>query len=103
MENSQKPTRMQRSESEIRAILKEQESGNVTVKEVCKIYGIHEATFYNWRNRYGPKAIKASEFIEMEIGQIDAEPSLFAEVELPGKIVIRLFQKVDPSYFKALR
>jgi transposase-like protein len=102
MGNSPKPTRVQRSESEIKAILKEQEASNVTVKEFCEIYDIHEATFYNWRNKYGPKVEKAGEFIEMEIGEITAEPSLFAEIELPGKIVLRLFQKVDPSYFKAL-
>ena len=102
MENSPKPTRVQRSESEIKAILKEQETSNVTVKEFCEIYDIHEATFYNWRNKYGPKVEKTGEFIEMDIGEITAEPSLFAEIELPGKIVLRLFQKVDPSYFKAL-
>ena len=102
MEKSRKQSRFRRSESEIRVILKEQESSNVSVKELCEIYDIHEATYYNWRNRYGTKVEKTGKFIEMEIGEIAREPSLFAEIELPGKFVIRLFQKVDPSYFKAL-
>jgi transposase-like protein len=97
-----KPTRVQRSESEIRALLKEQEESNVTVKEFCEIYGIHEATLYNWRKRYNPKIGKPEEFIALQISETGRSSSLFAEIELPGKAMIRLFQKVDPSYFKAL-
>jgi len=102
MENSAKTSRSRRSEAEIRSILKEHESSNVSVKEICETYEIHEATFYNWRKKYGPKAEKAGGFIEMELGGSAAESSLFAEIELPGKGVIRLFQKVEPSYVKAL-
>jgi transposase-like protein len=102
MENSAKTSRVQRSEAEIRSILKEHESNKVSVKEFCEIYEIHEATFYNWRKKYGPKAEKTGGFIEMELGGGAAESSLFAEIELPGKGIIRLFQKVEPSYFKAL-
>jgi len=28
--------------------------------------------------------------------------SIFAEIELAGKVMIRFYQHVDPSYFKAL-
>ncbi len=102
MENSAKTSRVQRSEAEIRSILKEHESSDISVKEFCKIYEIHEATFYNWRNKYGPKSEKTGGFIEMELSGGAAEPSPFVEIELPGKGIIRLFQKVDPSYVKAL-
>jgi transposase-like protein len=97
-----KATRVQRSESEIRAMLKEQEESNVTVKEFCEIYGMHEATLYNWRKKYNPKSEKPEEFIALQINETGRSSSLFAEIELPGKVMIRLFQKVDPSYFKAL-
>lgn len=97
-----KPTRVQRSESDIRALLKEQEEGNVTVKEFCEIYGIHVATLYNWRKRYNSKTGKPEEFIALQISETGRVTSLFAEIELPGKGMIRLFQKVDPLYFKAL-
>jgi hypothetical protein len=102
MENSAKKARVQRSEAEIRSILKEHDSSNVSVREFCEIYEIHEATFYNWRNKYGPKSERTSGFIEMELGGTTAGSPLFAEIELPGKGIIRLFQKVEPSYFKAL-
>jgi len=99
---SVKPARVQRRESEIRALLKEQEESNVTVKEFCEIYGIHEATLYNWRKKYNPKTEKPEEFIALRISETGRDTSLFAEIELPGKVMIRLFQKVDLSYFKAL-
>ena len=40
------------SESQIVAILKQQESG-VTVAEICREHGISQATFYKWRSEYG--------------------------------------------------
>jgi hypothetical protein len=36
----------------------------------------------------------------MELGGGAAESALFAEIELPGKGIIRLFQKVEPFYVK---
>lgn len=40
------------SESQIVAVLKEQEAG-VKVVEICRSHGISAATFYKWRSRYG--------------------------------------------------
>lgn len=40
------------SESQIIGILKEQEQG-VKVSELCRRHGISEATFYNWKSKYG--------------------------------------------------
>lgn len=97
-----KQSRVQRSESEIRTLLKEQEESKVTVKEFCEMCDIHEATFYNWRKKYNPKIEKPEAFIPLQISETGTGTSLFAEIELPGKVMIRLFCKVDPSYFKAL-
>jgi len=102
MEKVSKVRRIQRSESEIRAILQEQQTSHLSVKELCGIYKIHEATFYNWRKKYGPLVKNANEFIPMEMNRMDREPSLFAEVELRGRIIVRFFQPVAASYFKAL-
>lgn len=46
------------SESQIVTALKKQESG-VSVKEICREMGISEATFYNWKAKYG--GMEASE------------------------------------------
>lgn len=40
------------SESQIVRILKEVEGGR-SVKEVCREYGFSDATYYNWRAKYG--------------------------------------------------
>jgi len=40
------------SESQIIRILKEVESGR-RVKEVCREYGISDATYYNWKSKNG--------------------------------------------------
>ena len=40
------------SEEQIIAILKENEAG-VSPSELCRRHGISDATFYNWRKKYG--------------------------------------------------
>ena len=40
------------SENKIVKILKEVESGRLA-KEVCREYGISDATYYNWKAKYG--------------------------------------------------
>ena len=40
------------TETQIVASIKKQESG-VAVTEICRELGIHKATFYNWKAKYG--------------------------------------------------
>jgi putative transposase len=40
------------TEEQIVGILKQAEAGMV-VKDLCRKHGFSEATFYNWRSRYG--------------------------------------------------
>jgi len=40
------------SENQIVKILKEVEAGKM-VKDVCREYGISDATYYNWKAKYG--------------------------------------------------
>ena len=41
------------TEEQIVAILKEAEAGGTKVAELCRRHGISDATFYNWRSKYG--------------------------------------------------
>jgi putative transposase len=41
------------SEEQIVAILKEAEGGGTKIAELCRRHGISDATFYNWRSKYG--------------------------------------------------
>ena len=40
------------SEDQIIGVLKEHQAG-IPTAELCRKHGISEATFYNWRSRYG--------------------------------------------------
>ncbi len=40
------------TESQIVASIKKRESG-IPVTEICRELGIHKATFYNWKAKYG--------------------------------------------------
>ena len=46
------------TESQIIRILKEAEGGR-TVADVCREYGVSQATYYKWKSKYGGKDIIA--------------------------------------------
>ena len=65
-ENGMKKSRF--SETQILNILKAVESGR-TVRDVCRENGISDATFYNWRAKYGgmqPSDLKRLRELEQE-------------------------------------
>ncbi len=41
------------SEEQIVAILQEAAAGGTKIAELCRRHGISDATFYNWRSKYG--------------------------------------------------
>jgi putative transposase len=45
-------TRKRYTEEQIIAVLKEAQSG-IGTQELCRKHGISDATFYNWRAKYG--------------------------------------------------
>lgn len=91
-----------RTAAEIKELLSEQQESNYTVKEFCAVRGINEGTFFNWRKKYNTDQSATGDFISLQVNKTAASASLFAEIEHPGKAVIRLFGSVDPSYLKAL-
>ena len=46
------------SETKIVSILKKQEAG-IPTADICREYGISQATFYNWKAKYGGLEVKA--------------------------------------------
>lgn len=94
---------IRRTEAQIRALLRLQEDNhNITITDFCKIHKIHKANFYNWRNKYASKNENPAQFIPVHFNHEDSQPTLFAEIELSSKVTVRLFQRVDPAYFKVL-
>lgn len=59
------------TESQIVAAIKKQESG-IATKEICRELGISDATFYNWKAKYGGMEVsdvKKMKDMEAELGQ----------------------------------
>lgn len=48
------------STEQIISILKEGEAG-MTVKDLCRKYGISDATIYNWKSKYGSMTVSEAQ------------------------------------------
>ncbi|MBY5897083.1 IS3 family transposase [Rhizobium leguminosarum] len=83
------------TEEQIIAVLKEQEAG-AKVADLCRKHGISEATFYNWKAKYGgmevseAKRLKALEDENARLKKLLAEQMLDAAAlrELLGKKMV---------------
>lgn len=82
------------SETQILAILKEQEDGQ-KVAEICRKHGISDATFYNWKSKYSGmtanelKRLKELEYENSRLKRMYANLSL--ENEALKDIVTKKF------------
>jgi putative transposase len=59
------------TETQIISILKEADAG-VKVKDICRRHGISDATYYNWKSKYGGMSasdLKRMKEMERELGQ----------------------------------
>ena len=69
------------TETQIIKVLREVEAGR-NVKDVCREYGIADATYYNWKSKYGGmeasdvKRLKALEDENRRLKRLVAELSL---------------------------
>ena len=80
------------TETQIVKILKEVESGRL-VKEVCREYGISEATYYNWKSKYGgmqASDIKRLKELEDENRRLQ---QMYAELGLDNRILKDIVEK----------
>jgi putative transposase len=72
------------TETQIIAILKKREAG-LKVSDICREHGISDATFYNWKARYGGmdvnelKRVKLIEHENARLKKMYAELSLVHE------------------------
>ncbi|MDM7850938.1 IS3 family transposase [Pseudochrobactrum kiredjianiae] len=90
------------TEEQIIAVLKEQEAG-MKVADLCRKYGISDATFYNWKAKYGgmevseAKRLKALEEENAKLKKLLAEQMLDAAAlrELLGKKMVGPAAKRD--------
>ena len=80
------------TENQIVSILKEADAG-AKVKEICRRHGISDATFYNWKSKYG--GMQASDLKRPK--EMEAEPSkpkrLYADLSMENDALKDLIEK----------
>ncbi len=80
------------TESQIIAVLKETDTG-MKVEEVCRKYRISNATYYNWKAKYG--GMEASDVKRLkELEEENAKlKKMYADVSLENYAIKELFEK----------
>tara|TARA_R110002110_G_C13332566_1_gene706975 strand:+ start:76 stop:342 length:267 start_codon:yes stop_codon:yes gene_type:complete len=80
------------TETQIIKVLKEVEGGRL-VKEVCREYGISDATYYNWKSKYG--GMEASDIRRLK--ELEDEnrrlKQMYADISLEHKILKDIVEK----------
>ena len=80
------------NESQIVAAIKKQEAG-IAVIDICRELGISDATFYNWKAKYG--GMQASDVSKMR--DLDKENTelkkMFAEMSIENRALKNLIEK----------
>ncbi len=91
MENHMKKTRF--TENQIINILKEGESGALTVPELCRKHNVGQSTYYKWKSKYG--GMQASDLTRMR--ELEAENTklkkMFADVSLQNMALKDIVEK----------
>lgn len=80
------------TETQIVNILKEADAG-VPVKEICRQHGISDATYYNWKSRYGGMSasdLKRLKEMEQELSQLKR---MYADMALENRALKDLIEK----------
>jgi putative transposase len=80
------------TETQIVAIIKEADAG-IQVKEICRKHGISDATFYNWKSKYG--GLEASDLKRLK--EMEAELSrlkrMYADLAMENHALKDLIEK----------
>jgi putative transposase len=84
--------RKQFTETQIIAALKQYEGGR-DAQDVCREYGIHKATLYNWRKKYS--GMESSHLKELKTLQEENRrlKHMYAELSLDYKLAKEIIEK----------
>lgn len=80
------------SETQIVSILKEADAG-MKVTEICRKHGISDATYYNWKAKYGGMTasdLKRLKEVEAELSQLKR---MYADLALENRAMKDLIEK----------
>jgi putative transposase len=91
-------TKKRFTESEILKILKEKENG-VPIQDLISKYGISQATFYNWKSKYGGfNKLELNKLNELE-EENDKLKRMFADLSLENLSLKRRLEKKEVSRY----
>ncbi len=80
------------SETKIVSILKKQEAG-IPTADICREYGISQATFYNWKAKYGGMSVRELKRLK----ELEAENAklkkMYAETSMENYALKDLIEK----------
>jgi len=80
------------TESQIVAAIKKREAG-IAVKDICREIGISDATFYNWKAKYGGmEASNVKRMKELEAENVQLK-SMYAEMSIENRALKGLIEK----------
>jgi putative transposase len=80
------------SESQIFSILREAESGSL-VKDVCRKYGISDATYYSWKSKYGGMSVSELKRMKEMALELSRLKRMYADLALENQALKDLIEK----------
>lgn len=85
-----KPKRF--TEEQIIGILKQAQAG-MKVVELCRMHGISDVTFYNWRSKYGGMEVSDAKRLKVLEGENKKLKQLLAEAMLENRAIKDVLSK----------
>lgn len=80
------------TETKIISILKENESGR-SVSDICREYGVSQATFYNWKSKYGGMSVSQLKQLKELAEENRKLKQMFADVSLQRNALKDVIEK----------
>jgi putative transposase len=80
------------TETQIVAILKEADAG-MPVKEICRKHGISDATYYNWKSKYGGMSASDLKRIKEWESENAKLKRMYADMALENRAMKDLIEK----------
>ena len=80
------------TESQIIAAIQKQENG-MSTRELCRELGISEATFYNWKAKYGGMAVSDVQKMKSMEAELSQYKKIVAELTFENRAMKGLIEK----------
>jgi putative transposase len=80
------------TESQIVSILKEADAGT-KVKDICRRHGISDATYYNWKSKYGGMSASELKRLKETEAELSQYKKMYAELARENYALKDLIEK----------